>query len=91
MDHFHLIDAHKGRCWQPWQANQCRAIDLAALDAPAPWFFRRTERLRFLLAYGGHARMTAADKRFIRRVLVLGAPLRRLQLQRLRGIGSGRT
>jgi tRNA A-37 threonylcarbamoyl transferase component Bud32 len=91
LDHFHLIDAHKGRCWRPWEANRCRAKDLAALDAPAPRFFRRTERLRFFLAYSGHARLTVADKQLIRGVLGQAGPLRGPQLQRVRDAGLSRT
>ena len=91
LDHFHLIDAHKGRCWRPWEANRCRAQDLAALDAPAPRFFRRTERLRFFLAYRGHARLTLADKQLIRTVLGQAGRLREPQLERVRNAGLGRT
>jgi hypothetical protein len=91
LDRFHPIDAHKGRCWRPWEANRCRAKDLAALDAPAPQFFRRTERLRFFLAYSGHTRLTVADKQLIRRALGQAGPLRESQLQRVRDAGVGRT
>jgi hypothetical protein len=54
LTRFFLIDAHKGRCWRPGGERPSRAKDLAALDAPAPRFFRRTERLRFFLLYRGH-------------------------------------
>ena len=54
LTRFFLIDAHKGRCWRPGGEQRGRAKDLAALDAPAPNFFRRTERLRFFLLYRGH-------------------------------------
>jgi hypothetical protein len=57
---------------------------LATLDAPAPWFFRRTERLRFFLRYRRHPHLTAADKKLLRRVLKLAEPLREKQLGRVR-------
>ncbi len=82
LDHFYLIDAHKGHIWRNELAG--RAHDLATLDAPAPWFFRRTERLRFLRRYLGRAKLTAADKKLARLVLNLAAPLRDRQLRRVR-------
>jgi hypothetical protein len=88
LEHFHLIDAHKGRRWRLWEANRCRAKDLATLDAPAPPFFRRTDRLRFLLAYCGHARLTPADKRLIRWTVRLAEPMRSKQLMRVRTAGA---
>jgi hypothetical protein len=81
-DRFHLIDAHKGRIWRDELAG--RSQDLAALDAPAPFFFRRTERLRFLLRYRGHARLTDDDRRLAQRVLALAEPQRANQLARVR-------
>jgi len=60
LTRFFLIDAHKGRCWRPGGEQRGRAEDLAALDAPAPRFFRRTERLRFFLLYRGHPPSAAA-------------------------------
>lgn len=77
LDHFFLLDAHHGG------SGKC-ADDLAALDAPAPYYFRRTERLRFFLQYRQHERLTAADKRLIRQVLALAAPLRQRQLRRVK-------
>jgi tRNA A-37 threonylcarbamoyl transferase component Bud32 len=82
LDHFYLIDSHKGRQWR-WGGQAARAKDLATLDAPAPAFFRRTERLRFFLRYAGHERLTAADKKLLRRVLRVAAPLREAQLRRV--------
>lgn len=82
LEHFHLIDAHKGRCWRPWQEMSARAQDLAALDAPAPHFFRRSERLRFFLLYRGHSRLDAQDKALLRLVLDKAAPQRERQLRR---------
>lgn len=83
LDHFYLIDAHKGRRWWSWADTPSRAKDLATLDAPAPWFFRRGERLRFLLRYREHPRLTATDKQLIRRVLRIAAPLRERQRRRV--------
>ncbi len=83
LEHFNLIDAHKGRVWPAWAEQQNRAKDLATLDAPAPGFFRRTERMRFLLAYLGHDKLTETDKTFARRLLRIAAPLRERQLRRV--------
>lgn len=80
LDRFFLIDAHKGG-----YRRGSRAEDLAALDAPAPAFFRRTERLRFFLRYLNRPKLTAADKKLARQVLALAAPLREKQIQRVRG------
>jgi hypothetical protein len=83
FEHFWLIDAHKGRRWLPGTQFRSRAKDLATLDAPAPHFFRRTERLRFFLSYAGRTKLTGKDKQLIRRVLRLAAPLREQQLRRV--------
>ncbi len=81
---FFLIDSHKGRCWKPWMETRSRAKDLATLDAPAPSFFRRGERLRFFLRYRGHPRLTRDDKHLLRLILRLAEPMRSTQLQRVR-------
>lgn len=84
--HFFVIDAHKGRRWYPGEAASACARDLAALDAPAPRYFRRSERLRFFLLYCGRRRLDCATKRLLRRALRLAEPLREKQLHRvLRG------
>lgn len=83
LGHFFLIDSHKGRCWKPWMESRGRAKDLATLDAPAPVFFRRSERLRFFLHYRGHSRLTPDDKHLVRLILRLAEPLRAAQLQRV--------
>jgi len=83
LEHFYLIDSHKGRQWR-CGGHRNRAKDLATLDAPAPGFFRRTERLRFFLRYLGHDRLTDDDKQFLRLVLQLAAPMRDTQLRRVR-------
>ena len=84
LAHFFLIDSHKGRSWKPWMETRCRAKDLATLDAPAPLFFRRSERLRFFLRYREHTRLTRPDKHLLRLVLRAAEPLRSAQLQRVR-------
>jgi tRNA A-37 threonylcarbamoyl transferase component Bud32 len=76
-DHFFLLDAHKGGPGDPAQ-------DLAALDAAAPFFFRRADRLRFFLRYRHHNKLTPDDKSLLRRILALAEPLRERQLQRIR-------
>lgn len=83
LEHFFLIDAHKGRVWHRMGENHARASDLAALDAPAPHFFRRTERLRFYLRYRDRPRLTADDKMLLRRTLGMAAPMRVKQLRRV--------
>src|SRR5262245_31827797 len=61
LEHFFLIDAHKGACWKPGGELRARAQDLACLDAAAPWFFHRTERLRFYLAYAEKRKLERED------------------------------
>ena len=80
---FFLIDAHKGRVWPSWAEQPSRAKDLATLDAPAPCFFRRTERLRFFLRYVGHPSLTVEHKQLIRRALKIAVPLRVRQYRRV--------
>ena len=87
LDHFFLIDAHKGRKWLPWKERRSRAEDLAALDAPAPRFFRRAERLRFFLLYRKHRRLDQDDKALLRLVLQLAEPMREKQLRRVLSLG----
>ena len=84
LAHFFLIDSHKGRCWKPWMETRSRAKDLATLDAPAPSFFRRSERLRFFLRYRGQRRLTRDDKQLLRLILRLAEPMRPTQLERVR-------
>jgi tRNA A-37 threonylcarbamoyl transferase component Bud32 len=91
LERFALIDAHKGRVWRAGAAQQSRAADLAALDAPAPWYFRRTERLRFFLRYRGHARLTPEDKALLRATLRLAEPMRERQLARVTGVKRARS
>lgn len=83
IDHFYLIDAHKGGYWLPGTGTRARAKDLATLDAVAPTFFRRTERLRFLLSYLGVERLDNRGRRLAKRALRTAAPLRAKQLRRV--------
>jgi len=84
LDHFYLIDAHKGCLRSSRRIETLRIVDLAALDAPAPAFLRRSERLRFFLCYRDHRRLTRQDRRLIRRILDYARPLRGRQLERVR-------
>jgi tRNA A-37 threonylcarbamoyl transferase component Bud32 len=83
LEHFFLIDSHKGRCWKSWAELQGRAKDLATLDSPAPRFFRRSERLRFFLRYREHSRLTTGDEDLVRLILRLAKPMRTSQLNRV--------
>jgi tRNA A-37 threonylcarbamoyl transferase component Bud32 len=83
LDRFHLIDAHKGRCWRSEMSLAPRAIDLAALDAAAPWFLSRADRLRFLLRYRREATLSRATKCLARKILKLAMPMRQRQLRRV--------
>jgi len=85
FEHFWLIDSHKGNVWRPWAGHRSRAKDLATLDAPAPQFFRRTDRLRFLLAYLDEERLTPRARRLIRSILRIAQPLRSRELRRVLG------
>lgn len=89
LEHFFLIDAHKGRIWSSWSEQSSRVADLAALDAPAPHFFRRSERLRFFLRYLGQPRLDALAKKLLRETLAAAEPMRERQLRR--ALGKGRT
>jgi tRNA A-37 threonylcarbamoyl transferase component Bud32 len=84
FDAFNLIDSHKGHTWRAGHEQNARAEDLATLDAPAPFYFRRPERLRFFLRYQSHARLTDTDKALIERTLALAGPMRERQLKRIR-------
>ena len=83
LDHFFLIDSHKGRCWRSSAETSARAKDLATLDAAAPMFFRRTERLRFFLGYRNHPKLTPEDRRLVRLALRLAEPMRETQKRRV--------
>ena len=75
-----LIDMPRGRSHRRELSVAARASDLAALDAPAQRFFRRSERLRFRLDYRQTRRLDAGGKELIRQVLKAAEPMRRKQL-----------
>lgn len=82
LQRFYLIDAHRGHRW--WiNGRRHRIKDLATLDAPAPAYFRRSERMRFLLDYLGLTRLRTADKRLVRAILQAAEPMRERQLRRV--------
>jgi tRNA A-37 threonylcarbamoyl transferase component Bud32 len=85
---FFLIDAHKGRQCSVATELAGRAQDLATLDAAAPRYFRRTERLGFLLRYLGRKKLLEEDKPFVRRILAVAGPMRQRQLNRLGRAGE---
>jgi hypothetical protein len=87
LDRFWLIDAHKGRRWSRFRQRPSRACDLATLDAPAPRFFSRSDRLRFFLAYLGQKRLDGPARTLLHAVLCQAAPIREKQLQRVRDSG----
>lgn len=84
LTHFYLLDAHKGRIWDQKREREARAQDLATLDAPAPAFFRRTERLRFLLRHLDKRRLDEETKALARLTFVLAEPMRQRQLDCVR-------
>ena len=88
LDRFYLIDAHKGRCWKAGDSFKSRVTDLAALDAPAPWFVNRADRLRFLLRYRNETRLSPEGRRLARSVLKQAAPMRERQRKRIHACPS---
>jgi tRNA A-37 threonylcarbamoyl transferase component Bud32 len=84
LTHFYLLDAHKGSVWQPAREREARAQDLGTLDAPAPAFFRRTERLRFLLRYLRKPRLDEEAKAVAWLALAAAEPMRKRQIKRVR-------
>lgn len=64
-----LIDCPSGGFWRGPMLRYRIIKDLACLDKVAKYHLSRTQRLRFYLNYTGHARLSAADKRRIRKVL----------------------
>jgi tRNA A-37 threonylcarbamoyl transferase component Bud32 len=86
LDHFFLIDAHKGHAGWRGSDERSRAIDLAALDAPALRYFRRTERLRFFLLYCGLRRLDARSRSLLRATLERAAPMRVKQGRRVEDV-----
>src|SRR6185503_3363450 len=82
VDRFWLIDAHKGCRWRAWERS-ARAADLAALDATAIPYFRRTERLRLFLTYCGQKKLDPNARRLLRVTLRLAEPMREKQRMRV--------
>ncbi len=64
-----LIDCPSGRRTRGWLLRHGVVKDLASLDKMARRFLSRPDRLRFVLAYLGHARLDKSDKRLVRSVL----------------------
>lgn len=65
----YLIDCPSGSYW--WQPFLSYRIvkDLACLDKVAKYHLTRTQRLRFYLDYAQRARLTAGDKKRVRRTM----------------------
>lgn len=71
----YLLDCPAGRRWWGPLLQRRRARDLAQLDKLARHLLPRTARLRFFKRYLGHpGRLTAADRRLLRRVLAYYPP-----------------
>ena len=69
----YLIDCPNGGFWmQPFLGYRI-VKDLACLDKVAKYALSRTQRLRFYLDYVKRQRLTAADKRRLRRILAFFA------------------
>jgi len=64
-----FIDCPSGAFWRGPFLRYRVVKDLACLDKLARVHLSRSQRLRFYLRYAGRARLTAADKRRIRRIL----------------------
>ena len=85
LTHFYLLDAHKGAVWrQLKREREARTQDLATLDALAPAFFRRTERLRFLLRYLHKQHLDEDAKALAWLALAAAEPMRKRRLGRVR-------
>lgn len=69
----YLIDCPMGQTWWVPLLAYKKIKDIACLDKVAKYCLSRTVRLRFYLHYVGRDRLTAADKTFIRKVLVFFA------------------
>jgi hypothetical protein len=64
-----LFDSPNGRRWYFPFAERRLIKDLAHLDTLARVYLRRTQRLKFYLAYAGRSRLTPADKKRLAAVL----------------------
>ena len=69
----YLIDCPMGQTWWGPLLAYRKVKDIACLDKVAKYCLNRTARLRFYLLYVGRDHLTAADKIFIRKVLVFFA------------------
>jgi hypothetical protein len=65
----YLIDCPSGGFWRGPMLRYRIIKDLACLDKVAKYHLSHTQRLRFYLDYVGHTRLSAADKRRVRRIL----------------------
>lgn len=65
----YLIDCPTGAFWRGPLLRYRIVKDLACLDKVAKYHLSRTQRLRFYLDYAGHARLSAADKRRLCKIL----------------------
>lgn len=65
----YLIDCPTGSFWWGPLLDYRIVKDLACLDKVAKYQLSRSRRLRFYLQYAGHARLTADDKRRLRKIL----------------------
>lgn len=69
----YLIDCPSGGYWWGIFLKYRMIKDLACLDKVGKYQLSRSQRLRFYLDYAGHRRLTAGDKRDIRRILAFFA------------------
>jgi len=68
-----FIDCPSGRFWRGAFLRYRIVKDLACLDKVARTVLSRTQRLRFYLYYAERARLNAADKRRVRRIVAFFA------------------
>jgi len=71
--HLFFIDCPNGRFWRGPFLRYRVIKDLACLDKVARMTLSRSQRLRFYLQYAGRTRLSAADKRRIRRIVTFFA------------------
>jgi len=79
----HILDCPRGMRWPRFLMSWRCLHDLATLDAASGAMFSRTDRLRFFLRYRGQTRLSAPDRKLIRRILRRAEPMRQRQVQRL--------
>ena len=65
----YLIDCPAGSFWWGPMLRYRIIKDLACLDKVAKYQLTRSQRLRFYLQYRGRRRLSARDKRCIRRIV----------------------